>query len=78
MTTMWLLIIMSVVALSSGKPTDGSSILGFRPCDPAKDGSECHAVGLFGQKCGELYPCARGLYCKKRYSINSLIPSNNR
>jgi len=65
--TTWLSIILSVVALSSAKPTDGSFTLGFRPCDPAKDGTECHAVGQFGQTCGELYPCARGLYCKKRW-----------
>ena len=54
-----------VVTVVSAMP-DGT-ILGFKPCDPGQNDPMCHAIGQFGAKCSDMYPCARGLYCKRRY-----------
>eukprot|EP00111_Clytia_hemisphaerica_P001157 TCONS_00003292-protein len=55
----------SLILLSICRTSENAA-LGFRPCDPEKDGPMCHVVGQFGDQCNELNPCARGLYCKRR------------
>ena len=45
------------------------AILGFKPCNPEQNDPMCHVVGQFGSRCSDMYPCARGLYCKRRYIL---------
>ena len=48
-------------------------VLGFKPCDPEQNDPMCHVVGQFGSRCSDMYPCARGLYCKRRYFFFNLL-----